>query len=198
MGRDDAPTMFDIATRTPPHNPQTAGLGVAFDWRLASGGQRSLAAHDYTNACLPAVHGAAVLATYCLACEQTLQTAVLISLFTDARANADVRLPAGQTDRRGWVGQEYLPRRQAWGSQLWTLYATKSTNQILAQAEFAAQEALAWMVADGLASRVAAQAQWAGAELNRLALRVQIFEGLDSRPVYDVLWATSFVKGESL
>ena len=40
-----------------------------------------------------------------LATEEGLYTAVVISLFTDARADKDDELPAGENDsRRGWWG----------------------------------------------------------------------------------------------
>ena len=48
--------------------------------------------------------------------ETTLTTAVLWSLFTDARVSEE-ELPEGWTDRRGWVGDDLEPDNQPWGSK---------------------------------------------------------------------------------
>lgn len=196
--------MFDLATRLQPNTASIAALvGVPFDLRLTP--PEPARAYPYTsliNDTGAPQPGVEVLATYAIALEGGLATAVIDSLFTDARAGADDALPLGQTDRRGWVGDEFMRAAgatgpdgaDAWGSLLWLLYFTKATDNIPERARFAAQEALAWLVRDGIASRVDVTAQWvaggSGAR-DRLAIRPTIWQPGQVRPVYDVLWGTS-------
>ncbi|MCL9999230.1 MAG: phage GP46 family protein [Erythrobacter sp.] len=99
-----------------------------------------------------------------LATDDGMRTAILISLFTDARAADDETLPEAGGDRRGWWGDAYArePRPDAGtardpdriGSLLWLLSRSKITPRTLAQAKQACDEALAWLVRDGIASAV--------------------------------------------
>ncbi|WP_413207965.1 phage GP46 family protein [Rhodospirillum sp. A1_3_36] len=85
-----------------------------------------------------------------------LETAVTLSLFTDARADDDDALPAGAgTDRRGWWG-DALPMIDGYrlGSRLWLLSREKITARTLERAKHYAEEALAWMIPSGLAKAV--------------------------------------------
>lgn len=197
--------MFDIATRYAPANPHAA-MRIPFDWQLGQPELRSIRVADYDNPCaLPfPLQQISVLQCYSLTLEDTLQTAVLLSLFTDARANTDDALPYGQTDKRGWCGQEFVGAASSradaqWGSRLWLYYSGVATQQHLDGAQFAAQEALAWMVNTGLADRVQVEAEWhsaGGVQTNeRMALRVQIYQAKQSKPTYDVLWGTSIERG---
>jgi phage gp46-like protein len=191
--------MFDVATRPQSGRSAAAVFGVPFDWRLTA--PAPAAAYpftDYTSGV--AVPGVEVLKTFALELEDTLSTAVILSLFTDRRAERDDQLPLHQTDRRGWLGDEFMgdgfdSRVDSLGSALWLCYVTKTTTNVLERARFAAQEALAWMVRDEIASRIDVTALWAGERLDRLAVRPTIYRPDQVRPVYDVLWATSLTKG---
>lgn len=90
-----------------------------------------------------------------LATDDGLETAVVVSLFTDRRAEADDRLPAAGEDRRGWWGDAApdLPDDRI-GSRLWLLSREKQLPEVLARAEEYARQALAWLVEDGVAGRV--------------------------------------------
>lgn len=198
--------MFDVATRYAPRNPQNAGFAIPFDWVLGAGvdgASNAFPFHNYGDPCASPnpMHGIEALATYALGLEDTLQTAVIVSLFTDKRAGADDALPRGQTDRRGWCGEEFVSKGanslDGWGSHLWLLYVGKVNLPVLERARFAAQESLAWFVRDGIASRVNASAQWVGANSDRLAIRPQIFQAGNTKPIYDVLWGTSLMRGDS-
>jgi phage gp46-like protein len=196
--------MFDLATR--PQQPQAAAAllaGVPFDLRLAP--PSAPEAYPYTSLINPTGSpqpGTEALATYALALESGLATAVLISLFTDGRALPDDELPLGQTERRGWVGDEFMgaadteaapQSNDGWGSLLWLVLTGKAAPDVPERARFYASQALAWMVRDGVVGRVDVVAQWvptkAGAR-DRLALRVTLWEPGEARPVYDVLWGT--------
>lgn len=83
-----------------------------------------------------------------------LLTAVIISLFTDRRANADDPLPDERiglpADRRGWWGDHILEddARDPMGSRLWLLSREKDMDVVIARAEQYAEEAVAWLARD--------------------------------------------------
>ena len=187
--------MFDLATRPQPNTLNAAAVfGVPFDWRLAP--PQAAALYPYTDFASPTgapVKAAELLATYAMELENTLATAIIISLFTDKRASIDDKLPFNETNRRGWVGDEFTPldataRRDDWGTLLWLIYVGKVTADIPAFAEFTCKEGLAWLVRSGIASRVAVAAEWVN---DRLAIRPQIYKPEQTTPVYDALWGTS-------
>lgn len=119
-----------------------------------------------------------------------LATAVILSLFTDARAPEGWR--PEERDRRGWWGDALSPAgTEPFGSWLWTVVengvATAETA-LLAEAE--AARALAWLVRDGVAARVATAATAHPAE-RRLTLSVEIFARSGERRFareFDLLW----------
>lgn len=115
-----------------------------------------------------------------------MRTAILISLFTDARAPDDAALPEAGQDRRGWWGDVLAPDAgpdagsaadpQRIGSLLWLLARSKVTPQVLVEARDHAEAALAWLVRDGVARsvRVIATAARTGAVPDTLMLAVEI------------------------
>jgi len=108
-----------------------------------------------------------------LATDDTLQSKVIISLFTDRYADDDDPLPYASSDRRGFWGD-------AWpdidgdkiGSKLWLLWREKQTNQTLERARGYAVEALQNLIDDGYAVAVDVLAVWYARGV--LALGIQI------------------------
>ena len=89
-----------------------------------------------------------------LAEDDGLETAVIISLFTDRRAEGDDELPAGD-DRRGWWGDALAEvEGDRIGSRLWLLSREKQLPSVVARAREYALEALQWLLEDGVASTV--------------------------------------------
>lgn len=87
-----------------------------------------------------------------------LESAVIISLFTDRRAPDDVELPAGD-DRRGWWGDSYPDREgDEMGSLLWLLEREKETQEVLERSRIYARQALAWMIEDRVVSQMRVEA----------------------------------------
>lgn len=77
--------------------------------------------------------------------DDSLSTAVIISLFTDRRALDSDELPAGpNTDKRGWWGDAFQSRPM--GSRLWLLSREKQMTSVLIRAKTYADEALAWLI----------------------------------------------------
>lgn len=95
-----------------------------------------------------------------LAEDDGLETAVVISLFTDRVTEADAALASELYVRRGWWGDAYAEvPGDAIGSRLWLLSRSKQTNTVLRQAEQYAAEALQWLVDDGVARSVEVAAE---------------------------------------
>ncbi|PWD90336.1 phage GP46 family protein [Ignatzschineria cameli] len=78
--------------------------------------------------------------------DDSLTTAVIISLFTD-RAVPEDELEEGMQNQ-GWWGDSYSD--EPWGSKLWLLRRQKSTDDVASDAEDYAYEALEWLVNDNL------------------------------------------------
>lgn len=90
-----------------------------------------------------------------LAKDDGLRTAVLISLFTDARARDDDALPDVNADRRGWWGDmANADPNDRIGSRLWLLARAKAVPVTAICARDMAREALDWLIADGIAAAV--------------------------------------------
>ncbi|MGH6714754.1 MAG: phage GP46 family protein [Bradyrhizobium sp.] len=82
-----------------------------------------------------------------------LDTAVILSLFCDARADAD-EIPDG-ADPRGYWGDAFAEDAgDRFGSKLWLLAREKQLQSVADRAQEYAQAALAWLVADGIAASV--------------------------------------------
>ena len=91
-----------------------------------------------------------------LKADNGLQTAALISVFSDKRLKFE-ELPVGESDRKGWwadlisepVGDEI-------GSRLWTLARKpgKLINIAIVEMEAILKEAFTWMLLDGVAASV--------------------------------------------
>lgn len=95
-----------------------------------------------------------------LALEDGLITAVLISLFTDRRAEPGDVLPDAASGPRGWWGDGLNKDGDLIGSRLWLLEREKVTPETRQRYEDYARESLAWLLTDGLAKAVDVSAAW--------------------------------------
>lgn len=132
--------------------------------------------------------------------EDSLQSAVIISLFTDRRAFPEDVLPdahAGKhkitQDRRGWAGDALEDK--IIGSRLWLLSRAKQTEETRRAAIEYAQEALQWLIDDKIATDIGITAEWHGQ--GRLDLKISItlsdgkefalyFKNIISEAVHDI------------
>lgn len=90
-----------------------------------------------------------------LAGDDGLESAVMLSLFTDRQAEVGDLLPDGETDRRGWWADAHpVVEGDRFGSRLWLLGRAKQTQDTLDRAVDYAREALQWLIDDKVASRV--------------------------------------------
>lgn len=90
-----------------------------------------------------------------LAQDDSLETAVLISLFSDSRATEDDQVPNAGTDLRGYWGDQYLSSEpgDSTGSLIWTLQGGPID---VAQEKLPGfcRRALQWMITDGYITAV--------------------------------------------
>lgn len=117
-----------------------------------------------------------------------LQTAVLISLFTDKLLPSDLEPTDGSTDRRGWWGDTY--RDGQIGSLLWTLERAVKSNaaSLLASAQKICLDALQWLVDDGVAATVTVQTEWIDATALGIVITITEPSGLTSSFRYAWAW----------
>lgn len=87
-----------------------------------------------------------------------LETAIMVSLFSDRRASDSDTLPWRSGDRRGWWGDTF--RERELGSHLWWLSREPQRSDVLVSAVEYAREALAWLVDDGVADSVEVDAEY--------------------------------------
>ncbi len=109
-----------------------------------------------------------------LLADEGLETAVLISLFTDREAEPGDVEPG--EDRRGWWGDALNDNPQdRIGSRLWLLARETLSDATLRRAEDYSKEALQWMIEDGVAEAVNVTASIIQANDDQLmALAVEI------------------------
>lgn len=90
-----------------------------------------------------------------LAEDDGLDTAVIISLFTDRQAEPGDSIPDGTDDMRGhWTDSMPEVDGDLIGSRLWLLTREKQLPEVMVRAREYCEEALDWMVQDGVARSV--------------------------------------------
>lgn len=83
-----------------------------------------------------------------------LETAVLISLFTERRREESDILNADGLYKGGYWGDVVDTQDRALGSRLWTLRDKKATQNTVNLAKAYSEEALQWLLDDGVAGSI--------------------------------------------
>lgn len=83
--------------------------------------------------------------------DETLDTAILMSIFEEARATSS-EVPASQS-RRGWIGNETTPAFEQ-GSKAWEFEQERITGSILAELGVVINNSLGKLVDEGIAVSV--------------------------------------------
>lgn len=119
--------------------------------------------------------------------DEGLETAVLISLFTDARVDEPELRGGSEIDPRGWWGDAYARAPgDGLGSKLWALARKGVSAETRRLAEDFSREALAWLLADGLAKSITAVAlPW---RRDGIALRIAIERPRRLAPRWERTW----------
>lgn len=119
--------------------------------------------------------------------EHALIRAVLISLFTWRRANADDQV---EGERMGWWGDVAEPPEvnDKIGSRLWLLSREKIIQETFIRARRYASEALQWLIDDGIASRVDVVAERYGRDDMALICTIYRVDGAALELAFDRVW----------
>jgi phage gp46-like protein len=109
-----------------------------------------------------------------------LETAVMISLFTDRRSQDDDILPdPNSNDRRGWWGDLIKPYSEGdqIGSRLWLLNREKTSISTLQRAKQYVEESIQWLIDDGYAEKIEVEVERKGTPGNDiLGTLVKIYQ----------------------
>jgi phage gp46-like protein len=126
--------------------------------------------------------------------DEGFETAVLISLFTDAPAEDGDYLPNPEL-KGGWWGDSYPDiEGDKMGSRLWIVTKGKLTADANRKAEKYAERALQWMIDDGVAQTVQASSTFLvdGGKKIGITLGVQIQKPEEVAPRWARLWELRF------
>jgi phage gp46-like protein len=121
-----------------------------------------------------------------LGTDEGLQTAVILSLFTDRRALPEDELPGGGSDRRGWWADAFRARRH--GSRLWLLGREKAMEDVRRRAEEYAREALRWLIDDRVAAELEIDAEHLSSTTLGLNIRIRRGDGSEVQTRYSYVW----------
>lgn len=117
--------------------------------------------------------------------ERGLETSVILSLFTDRRADADDALPDDSGDRRGFWADAYADiEGDKIGSRLWLLARSKDTPEVLRLAREYGQEALQWMLDDKVSKSLNIESERVRSEVLGLLSQIQRPTGVR----YERIW----------
>ncbi len=119
-----------------------------------------------------------------LRADTDLETAILISLFTDRVANPDDVIPDGSSDPRGWWGD--LDEDYAIGSRLWLLSRAKQTPETLAHAQDYISEALQWLIDDDVVAHFDIATEWTAKSL--LGARIIAYKQNGAKLALNYTW----------
>lgn len=107
-----------------------------------------------------------------LVSDSGLNTAVLLSIFTDRRAVDGEPVPGAVEDRRGWWADEFLVEPgDRMGSRRWLLERAAIRAGLADADRGYLEESIAWMIGDRVARSVSVETEIVGA---RLSARVEV------------------------
>ena len=115
-----------------------------------------------------------------------LETAVIISLFTDHASDPGDVLPSDLSkDPRGWWADTYETPDQI-GSKLWQVWGRVRNQDTLNFARDTAAKALQWMLDDGVAASITVQPSFYGS--GGLQLAIAITEPSGAATTFTYAW----------
>lgn len=128
-----------------------------------------------------------------IASVEGMETTILVSLFTDARAPA--ALVKNAVQRRGWVG-DILKADQArfTGSTLWLLDQARLISRTFSSAEIYAKNSLIFLVDDNIANAINISVN---RDFRGISIGIEIVIGENIIERYNILWRTTNASGLS-
>lgn len=123
-----------------------------------------------------------------LATVDGVETAVFVSLFTDARAPAGTVKDAFR--RRGWSGN-ILTLQDGFelGGLLWTLDQARLTQNTLNEGEDVVRISLQWVIDDGIADTVEVAMEQTGTRQGTIT--IELFKGIEVVGRYTTVWLST-------
>lgn len=118
-----------------------------------------------------------------------LETAIMVSLFTDRTADPDDVIPDGANDPRGWWGD--LGQAYPVGSKIWLRMRDKLTPQTVALVKDDIVRALQWLLDDGVAAAIDVVCQAQG--LAMLAAQITLHQPSGPPAVFNYSWVWAAV-----
>lgn len=102
-----------------------------------------------------------------------LRSAVIISLFTDARIT-DEELELGETEKRGFWGDTFAEiDEDKLGSKLWRLSRAKQTDENLNKSREFVEKALLWLLTYDVASKVIVETSYPNRDCLLISVQIE-------------------------
>ena len=126
-------------------------------------------------------HGDLVVINDELMLDDSLTTAIVISLFTDLRVG----------DERGWWGDDFGDdNTHRTGSKLWLLGREKQLQSVLDDAQTYATQALSWLIDDKLVIDYQVVASTPNAQVLLLTIIVTLPDGSKDQLTFSTRWSS--------
>ena len=109
--------------------------------------------------------------------DESLTTAIIISLFTDARVD----------NQRGWWGNDFGTSEM--GSRLWTLARSKQIAEVLDDVQAYAEQALQWLKEDNHAQAIDVSATNPEQSILLLTIVVTLPDGQIEQRTFSAVWS---------
>ena len=120
-----------------------------------------------------------------------LETSILISLFSDRRADDSDVLPDSSGDKRGYWADTSNDKI---GSKLWLLARTALTADVPARAEKYIKDALQWMLDDGLIKNMEISVLRSGMDTLLISIKLLQPTGTEKFYKYSYNWQAEILK----
>ena len=120
-----------------------------------------------------------------------LETAVLISLFTDKRAELSEELSDRSDDRRGWWADTSDDKI---GSKLWLEHRSGMTDDVPAKLEAHARDSLQWMITDGVMKSMDVSTERISEQEYRITVKLLQPDGQRKFYKYSFNWESEILK----
>jgi phage gp46-like protein len=119
------------------------------------------------------IYGDIVIEDGDIALDPTLKTAVIISLFSDARLPESIPFTA---DRRGYWGDVMTDDGSETGSLLWTQERTRLNQKTIEDRKNFCNEALQWLVTDRIADSIEVTAERSAVNQDAIITKIAILK----------------------
>lgn len=123
-----------------------------------------------------------------------LETAVSLSIFTNARASDPVLDINALSQNQGWWGDVH--RDSPLGSLFWQYRRSKKTATVLELVRVTLKESLEWLVEDGVAESVLVQTKWDEYGDGRMNLKIDVKKPTGGSSSFEYQFAWDFLGGQ--